>query len=286
MELYKNVYQIQSLYGGRNLFQYLLVGANVVLVDTGIAETPEKVIFPYMDRLKLQPNRLTFAVTTHADLDHQGGNDAIKQSSPGTFLACGEGDRALVEDPRALFDARYNFMRAEHGVGFENDPPPDAGRKRAMDFSFSGGERIRLGDGWALEVLHVPGHSHGHLALYDPTHRAAFVGDAIHGRGCPKAAGGMGIPVTYYFVDIYLSTLRYFEGYYSGSTADTVQSLRDQLANLSARLAEFDLTPEPAEPAVWAERERERSGVRSAMPVDTLMPPGGADAVQTRAEGV
>ncbi|PYV16532.1 MAG: hypothetical protein DMG21_11440 [Acidobacteria bacterium] len=212
MELYKNVYQIQSLYGGRNLFQYLLVGANVVLVDTGIAETPEKVIFPYMDRLKLQPNRLTFAVTTHADLDHQGGNDAIKQSSPGTFLACGEGDRALVEDPRALFDARYNFMRAEHGVGFENDPPPDAGRKRAMDFSFSGGERIRLGDGWALEVLHVPGHSHGHLALYDPTHRAAFVGDAIHGRGCPKAAGGMGIPVTYYFVDIYLSTLRYFEG--------------------------------------------------------------------------
>ena len=135
MELYKNVYQIQSLYGGRNLFQYLLVGANVVLVDTGIAETPEKVIFPYMDRLKLQPNRLTFAVTTHADLDHQGGNDAIKQSSPGTFLACGEGDRALVEDPRALFDARYNFMRAEHGVGFENDPPPDAGRTTFAAFA-------------------------------------------------------------------------------------------------------------------------------------------------------
>jgi len=33
----------------------------------------------------------------------------------------------------------------------------------------------------------VPGHSHGHLALYDPLHKTAFVGDAIHGRGCPYA---------------------------------------------------------------------------------------------------
>jgi glyoxylase-like metal-dependent hydrolase (beta-lactamase superfamily II) len=212
MELYKNAYQIQSLYGGRNLFQYLFVGDNIVVVDTGIAETPEKVIFPALDRLKLEPERLTLAVTTHADLDHQGGNDSIKRASPRTWLACGEADRALVEDPRTLYDRRYNFLRGEHDVGFEPEPRPDAGKARQMDLCFTGGERIRLRDDWALEVLHVPGHSAGHLALYDPAHRAAFVGDAIHGRGCPKAAGGLAIPVTYYRVDIYLSTLRYFEG--------------------------------------------------------------------------
>jgi len=211
MELYQSVYQIQSLYGGRNLFQYLFVGDNVVVVDTGIAQTPEQVIFPYMDRLKIRPEQLTLAVTTHADLDHQGGNDAIKRVSPRAWLACGEADRALIEDPRALYDRRYNFLREEHDVGFDPEPHPDAGRPRKMDVCFTGGERIRLRDDWQLEVLHVPGHSQGHLALYDPKHRAAFVGDAIHGRGCPKAAGGMAIPVTYYRVDIYLSTLRYFE---------------------------------------------------------------------------
>ncbi|PYV23109.1 MAG: hypothetical protein DMG24_14850 [Acidobacteria bacterium] len=211
MELYQSVYQIQSLYGGRNLFQYLFVGDNVVVVDTGIAQTPEQVIFPYMDRLKIRPEQLTLAVTTHADLDHQGGNDAIKRVSPRAWLACGEADRALIEDPRALYDRRYNFLREEHDVGFDPEPHPDAGRPRKMDVCFTGGERIRLRDDWALEVLHVPGHSQGHLALYDPKHRAAFVGDAIHGRGCPKAAGGLAIPVTYYRVDIYLSTLRYFE---------------------------------------------------------------------------
>ena len=189
MQLYPGAYRIQSLFGDRNLFQYLLVGENVVLVDTGIATTPEAVIFPYLDSLGLAPARLTLAITTHSDVDHQGGNHAIKRLSPGTWLACGEADRALVEDPRTLYDVRYNFMREEHGVGFEADPPPDAGKARKMDVTFSGGERIRLRDDWALEVLHVPGHSHGHLTLYDRKHRAAFVGDAIHGRGCPKAAG-------------------------------------------------------------------------------------------------
>jgi glyoxylase-like metal-dependent hydrolase (beta-lactamase superfamily II) len=211
MELYSGVYQIQSLFGGRNLFQYLFVGDNCVLVDTGISETPEKIIFPYMEKLGLGPQRLTLAVTTHADLDHQGGNDAIKQISPGTWLSCGEADRELVEDPQTLFDRRYNYMLKDHEIGLDLQSLPLGGKKRRMDVTFSGGETIGLRDDWALEVLHVPGHSHGHLALYDRQHRAAFIGDALHGRGCPKADGSMGIPVTYYYVDIYLSTLRYFE---------------------------------------------------------------------------
>jgi glyoxylase-like metal-dependent hydrolase (beta-lactamase superfamily II) len=211
MELYNHVHQIQSLFDGRNLFQYLFVGQNTVLVDTGIATTPDKVIFPYMERLGLSPDKLTLAVTTHSDLDHQGGNDAIKVQSPRTILSCGEADRELVESPRKLFDQRYNFLRAEHDVGFDPEPGPDAGRLRRMDLTFSGGETIRIDDDWTLEVLHVPGHSRGHLALYDRKNKTAFVGDAIHGRGCPKAEGGMAIPVTYYYVDTYLSTLRYFE---------------------------------------------------------------------------
>ena len=248
MELYDRVYQIQSLFGGRNLFQYLLVGRNTVLVDTGIAETPEKVIFPYMERLGLALDKLTLAVTTHSDLDHQGGNDAIKVASPRTLLSCGEADCELVESPRQLFDRRYNFLRENHDVGFDPDPGPEAGRLRRMDMTFSGGERILLDDDWALEVLHVPGHSHGHLALYDPKNKAAFVGDAIHGRGCPKAEGGMAIPVTYYYVDTYLSTLRYFESLeiktlYSGHwPIMTGDEIRDFISDSRQTVEIFDRT--------------------------------------------
>jgi glyoxylase-like metal-dependent hydrolase (beta-lactamase superfamily II) len=211
MELYKNVYQIQSLFGDRNLFQYLFLGHKTVLVDSGIAETPEKVIFPYLDRLKLRPDSINLVVTTHPDLDHQGGNAALMGAAPNAWLACGAADRAMVEDPRTLFDQRYNYLMAEHNLGLDSNPWPEAGQARMVDVTFGGGEAIGLDNDWSLEVLHVPGHSHGHLALYDRANKAAFVSDAIHGRGCPKAAGGMGIPVTYYYVDIYLSTLRYFE---------------------------------------------------------------------------
>ena len=47
MKLHPGVYQIPSLFGGRNLSQYVLIGDNVVPVDTGIAETPGKIIFPW-----------------------------------------------------------------------------------------------------------------------------------------------------------------------------------------------------------------------------------------------
>jgi glyoxylase-like metal-dependent hydrolase (beta-lactamase superfamily II) len=212
MELYRDAYQIQSLFGDRNLFQYLFAGESIVLVDSGIAETPEKAIFPYMDKLNIDPQKLTLVVTTHPDLDHQGGNSAIKSIARQAQIACGEADREMVEDPHALFRLRYNFAKAEHGVGFESDEPwPEAGEAQKVDVVFRGGEKIRINSTWEIDVLHVPGHSHGHLALYDAKHRTAFVSDAIHGRGCPNANGDIGIPITYYFVDTYLSTLHYFE---------------------------------------------------------------------------
>ncbi len=257
MELYSGVYQIQSLFGGRNLFQYLFVGNIAVLVDTGIAETPEKVIFPSMDHLKLAPARLTLAVTTHPDIDHQGGNNAIKRISPRTLLSCGEADRESVEDPQILFDRRYNHLLKDHKVGLDPELLALAGQKQRMDLTFSGGETIGLSDGWSLKVLHVPGHSHGHLSLYDRKNKTVFVGDALHGRGCPKADGSMGIPVTYYYVDAYLSTLRYFEGLdievlYSGHfPAMHGEEIRDfisesrQTVELLDRVILRDLSPHP-----------------------------------------
>jgi glyoxylase-like metal-dependent hydrolase (beta-lactamase superfamily II) len=210
-ELHPGVYRIDSLFGGRNLFQYLFVGDNILLLDTGLAYTPERTIFPALAQVGIRPQQVNLAITTHADADHQGGNDPIKISSPATWLACGEADRAMVEDPRTLWDQRYNFLQQDYGVGIDPEPSPDVGKPRRMDICFAGGERIRLRNDWDLEVLHVPGHSRGHLALLDRDHKTVFAGDAIHGRGCPSAGGAMALPVTYYYVDLYLSTLSFFE---------------------------------------------------------------------------
>ena len=210
-ELYTGTYQISSLFGGRNLFQYLFVGDATVLFDTGIAPTPHASILPALGRLGLNAERITIAINSHADGDHQGGNYALKQASPRTLLACGTADQEMVEDPQVLWDRRYNLLKADFGVGIDPTPSADAGKPQKIDLCLEGGERIRIRRDWQLEVLHLPGHSHGHLALYDPDHRAAFIGDAAHGRGCPNASGDMALPVTYYYVEAYLSTLNFLE---------------------------------------------------------------------------
>ena len=211
MELYKGVHQISSLYGERHLFQYLFVGDRAVLVDSGVAATPEKTILPYMEQIGVNPARLAMLITTHPDMDHQGGNSAMRAMAPGALTACGEADRQLVQDPKYLYQHRYNYLQKEHGLGFTDAPPPDAGERCRVDIGFSGGERIVITDRRELEVLHVPGHSSGHLALFDRDRKAAFVSDAVHGRGCPKVDGSMDLPVTYFYVDLYLSTLSQLE---------------------------------------------------------------------------
>lgn len=212
MELYPGVHQIASLFGGRNLYQYLFVGERMtVLLDSGVADTPERVIFPYMEQIGLRPQQLTLAITMHADLDHQGGNAALRAASRHTLLACHRDDRKLIEAPDVLYRCRYDHLHGDCGVHAPEEVMPHAGQPAAMDVLFSGGETLRLADEWELQVWHVPGHSDGHLTLYDAKHRAAFSSDAVQGRGNFNADGSMAFGPTYYAVDAYLNTIQFLE---------------------------------------------------------------------------
>jgi glyoxylase-like metal-dependent hydrolase (beta-lactamase superfamily II) len=214
MEIFRHVYQIASLVADRNLFQYFFVGDNTVLLDTGASYTPGDTIVPYLNKIGIAPSRLTMAINTHADADHHGGNASLKHISTQVQLACGEQDRLIIEDPDRLFATRYNQWIPDHGVGLGLHPEASewvrkmVGEPQRIDQTFVGGEHIRIDDARSLQVLHVPGHSDGHLALYDPVNKAVFVGDALHGRYCPTVNGEPALPPGYFSVLAYLGTLQ------------------------------------------------------------------------------
>jgi glyoxylase-like metal-dependent hydrolase (beta-lactamase superfamily II) len=214
MEIFRNVHQIASLVADRNLFQYLFVGDNTVLLDTGASYTPAETIVPFLKNGGLSPTRLTIAINTHADADHHGGNASLKQIAGQVLLACGDQDRLMIEDPDRLFASRYNQWIKDHGVGLGLHPEASdwvrkmAGDAQRIDQTFTGGERIRIDENRLLQVIHVPGHSDGHLALYDPVNKAVFVGDALHGSYCPTVKGEPALPPGYYSVLAYLGTLQ------------------------------------------------------------------------------
>jgi glyoxylase-like metal-dependent hydrolase (beta-lactamase superfamily II) len=211
MEIFPNVHEIRSVFGDRYLQQYLFVGDRVVLLDAGVIATPEASILPYLQEIGISPSRLSMVVAMHADGDHHGGLPAIKDASSSTLLACHVGDRELIEDPERLYQDRYNFLAHNHGLGFNRDGMVHCPRKCKIDELLSAEQIIEISPGWNLKVWHVPGHSDGHLAIYDEKNRAAFTSDAVQANGYPTIDGKQAFGPTYYAVDAYLATIQFLE---------------------------------------------------------------------------
>lgn len=205
-------YLLQGTTGGRPLILPLLVGSEaVVLMDTGCASDVEALILPAFAQLEMSHAQLTHIINTHCDVDHQGGNAGMKQAAPAAKLYCGEADREQIETPAAIFTQRYDAYRARH-AHFYPDAVRDGimqelGAPQPVDGVFTGGETIRLGPDRELEILHLPGHSRGHLGVFDRKHGILFGGDAIHGAVYLDTAGKPALCPTYLQVPDYLRTI-------------------------------------------------------------------------------
>lgn len=210
-KLFDGIYQIASPLGDRILYQYLLCGNHSLLVDTGTRETPEKTTIPFIESVGLEKEDLTFAINTHCDADHFGGNSELRRLTRRVLLAAHSADREQIENPDITMKIRYNVFSADHGIEY----PPDVklslrqmmGDRARLDIVLQGGEVFQLSDDWGVEILHVPGHSHGHVAVWDPRNRAIIIGDAVMGRYIPTADGKPALAPTYMYPDEYLSTI-------------------------------------------------------------------------------
>jgi glyoxylase-like metal-dependent hydrolase (beta-lactamase superfamily II) len=209
-EVAPGIHRIESDLGPRFVAQYLLVGEErTVLVDTGLADTPDEALLPALSQAGAEPDLI---VISHADLDHCGGNRRMRERYPRAVFACHELDRRWIESNAAMLNENY-LWHEPYGL----DVPDDQGRNEMLaalggdapiDFGLSGGETVRLGPGRRLEVLHLPGHSPGHIGLWDPRHRVAIVIDAVLYDGIYDRAGNKLIPPRYYDAAAYRETIR------------------------------------------------------------------------------
>jgi len=98
---------------------------------------------------------------THAHADHVAGvAEARRRTGVPVFLH---------PEDRFLYDATAE-QGAAFGLDLEAPPAPDR--------ELAAGQALSLGV-LAVEVLHVPGHSPGHVAFWFPTARVVFSGDCL-----------------------------------------------------------------------------------------------------------
>jgi glyoxylase-like metal-dependent hydrolase (beta-lactamase superfamily II) len=84
-EIAPGIHRIEEDLGPRLMAQYVLVGEErTVLVDTGLSETLETAIAPYLSSIGLAVDALDDLIVSHADVDHVGSNRRLRELSPGT----------------------------------------------------------------------------------------------------------------------------------------------------------------------------------------------------------
>jgi len=211
MEIAPGIHRIKCLFGNnRMVYVHLLVGEDAaMLVDTGCAHNPEQEILPYMRRIGLEPARLTYIVISHSDIDHQGGNAPMKVAAPQAILACHGLDRPWVEDTEALIAGRYAQFETDHDIGYGEEGKTSIRRgclSQPLDLLLSGGEHFRLGPDWYVAAVHTPGHTWGHLAIYDLRSGTLIAGEATMWTAILDDDWQPAMPPTYCYVDTYLAT--------------------------------------------------------------------------------
>lgn len=127
---------------------------NAAVVDCGDAAP----VLAYAQHLDVE---VVLILATHGHLDHIGGTAELKQALGVPFLFPSGDDflRLGLPDQARMF-----------GLPPVEVPQPDGDLKE--------GDRVAIGEG-ELEVLHCPGHTPGHMVLYDRAGGQLIAGDVL-----------------------------------------------------------------------------------------------------------
>jgi glyoxylase-like metal-dependent hydrolase (beta-lactamase superfamily II) len=115
-------------------------------------------------------------IMTHTHLDHIGCLAEVKKAIPGAelWVHTREAEPMEAGDDMAIYgmNAFKKMCQMQYGIG--------AGAfKFKVDRKLEGGETLEIGR-MIWEVIHIPGHSMGGIALYQPVHKILIPGDVIY----------------------------------------------------------------------------------------------------------
>ncbi|MEV7569511.1 MBL fold metallo-hydrolase [Streptomyces tanashiensis] len=136
----------------------LLPGRQPALIDSGFVGHAEQTA----DWARARAGTIGLVVNTHWHSDHVGGNALLQAGGAAVAAGTPEAEAISRRDPGCCAAEYLDQPVAPYTV----------------DLPLDDGQVLRLGDtDW--EVVRTPGHTPGHLALWQPEERLLVVGDAL-----------------------------------------------------------------------------------------------------------
>lgn len=127
-------------------------------------------------KLGIEPADVRRVIMTHTHLDHIGCLAELQKAFPGAELWVHKLEADLLEkgDDRGVYGMEMFKGMCQMQFGLA----PDA-FKFKVDRKLEGGETLEIG-GMIWDVLHIPGHSMGGIALYEPVAKILIPGDVVY----------------------------------------------------------------------------------------------------------
>lgn len=155
----------------REINSYIITGEKNLVIDTGFNRPEcEAALQEAFDELGIESTDLFI---THLHSDHCGL--VPKFSDENSTIYSGETDGEIINFEvgnlywQILDDMfiKYGFPKAEFGRNTDIHPGRKYCHERRVDFTYvKEGDVLEYG-GYSLEVIHTPGHTPGHMCLYD-----------------------------------------------------------------------------------------------------------------------
>ncbi len=209
-EVLPRLFRLGEKLGDRFFYQYLFVDDRTLLVDTGVPITPKEVIIPSLNEIGLKPSDIDFVLISHSDVDHFGGNRNLRNKAPEALFLAHRLDAPLIEDKARILKERYGWYK-KFGLGYPEETrawfEESAGSPIELDIYISSELSIRIGKNRLVKLLHLPGHSSGHMGVYDEKLSAIVIGDAVLGRGVVNTNMEIIAPPPYIDVEAYVDTI-------------------------------------------------------------------------------
>lgn len=167
----------------------LKAGDDVLLVDCGWnTDAAYAALEEGMQEHGSHPSEITQLVITHIHPDHYGMAGRLKRIADCEIIIH-EKDAAVIQDryfgPKGLTEDMSAFM-SSNGVPALQSPDMAKGSMNMLDrvspvppdTEVKGGEVYQVGD-FNFELIWTPGHSPGHICLYEPNRKVLLTGDHI-----------------------------------------------------------------------------------------------------------
>lgn len=185
-----------------------------LLIDTGF-NRPEclEALLAGMQELELNPET-TDVFFTHLHADHTGNAAALQKM--GCRLFMGGIDAAICSGPQKNSFAQLQQRALTEGMTedllkliFDHNPAAIFASPPYDVITLEEGATLSYG-GHTFECIHTPGHTPGHMCLYDRAHKLMFLGDHVLFDITPNICAWAGVEDS---LGAYLDSLRKIAAY-------------------------------------------------------------------------